>query len=53
MNVTTNLLRLLEQHVGGQMVRELAREARLAGADRALDDDVAALRDVHAYVYRR
>ena len=41
---------LLEQLVGVQPLRELAREARLAGADRAFDDDVAAGGEVHFVV---
>ena len=41
---------LLEQLVGMQPVRELAREARLAGADRTFDDDVAAGGEVHCVV---
>jgi hypothetical protein len=37
------VLRLLEQHFRVEAGGQLAREARLAGADGSLDDNVAAL----------
>ena len=42
------VLGALEQRVAGQARGELPREARLARADRPLDDDVAALLEIHA-----
>src|SRR6185437_564339 len=42
------VVRLLEQFVGGKAQRELARKARLAGADRSFDHDVAAGSEIHA-----
>ena len=41
------LVRLLEQVLGVEAKAELAREARLARADRPFDDDVAAVLEVH------
>ena len=41
------VLGLLEQHFRVEVLGELAREAGLAGADRPLDDDVAAAFEVH------
>ncbi len=41
------LLRPLEQLLAADVLREHVREARLAGADRSLDDDIAAFLQVH------
>jgi hypothetical protein len=41
------LLRPLEELLAADVLREHVREARLAGADRSLDDDIAALVQVH------
>ena len=46
----TKLYEPLEQRIPSQMRGDLPRQARLAGADRAFDDDVAALFERNNFV---